>query len=215
MTDLINYEESTDRNNRIVQMALRDTDPTLLSKAAVAMSETERQIIFRNVSARAHETLVEEIARAETGTPAHIARKAKEAFLQKLHRYRDTDEPEMVSGEHVPEFRTASLAGIRGSITDLMAFARAHGMLALEAVNVENSDPIGSKGLQFVIDGWDPMEARQVLQTMKRLVLEREERRIDMLLEGIDAMLSGESPYIVRERLDAYLLSAGVDEGAE
>ncbi len=210
--ELMDFQEPTERNNRIVQFALREVDATLLAKAALQMSQEERGIILRNVSERASKLFTEEISAVEAETPRHIAAKAKETFVQKLHKYRDYDDPGDATGSEPPHFSTTTLAEVRRSLIELVEFARRNGALAVESVRPDTDDPIARKGLQFVVDGWDPLDARQILERHKETQLELERRRLDMLINGFDAILSEQPVYLLRERLSAFLPSESGDE---
>lgn len=207
MTQLLDFEERGERNDRVVQMALREIDARLLAEAAVAMNDEERNIVFRNMSKRAHRMIVEEIERAEETTSEIAAKRAKEFFVQKLRKYRDyvSNRPESVDSGDLPRLDTTDDESIVESFVSLAKLANQKGRLALEDVEMASELPIATKGMQLVVDGWDPLQARAILEQMKRTHIQELERRIDMIIEGIDSLMSDDIPIAVEEKLRAYI----------
>ena len=222
MISMKDFQEQMPENDRVVQMALREIDTGLLADACLAMSGDEREIVYRNMSVRAKDMLQEEVAGAEGRTPQHAADKALEFFLQKLRKYRnylrDSEVREAgAAGEGAvgagdresgpPKLDTATDARIVESFAALSRYARVNGMLALDAVETVSPYRLAQKGLQLVVDGWDPMLSRTILEQIKRTEMKRVERQLDMLIEGFDALVADDPPLVLREKLEAFLES--------
>lgn len=208
MTRLTDLEERSEPNDRAVQMALREIDSRLLAEAAVAMVEAEREIVFRNLSKRAHAMIVEEISQAEKTTSENTSKRAKEFFVQKLQKYRHyltRRHPKDTSVTSPPTLTTQTETEIVESFVELVRFARSHGRLALENAEIRSDFPLANKGLELVIDGWEPMVAREILERLKTTYLEKAERQMDMIIDGIDSLISDDLPIAVEEKLKAYL----------
>jgi len=204
----MDFEESGESNDRVVQMALREIDSRLLAVAAVAMDEAERGIVFRNMSKRAHAMIVEEISQAEQTTSSIESERAKEYFVQKLRKYRDyvtRRPPEKTSTDSTPALSTQSETAIVESFVELVRFARSHGRLALEDAEVDSEFPLAQKALELVVDGWEPMLARTILERLKTAYLHQAERRMDMIIDGVDSLISDDLPIAVEEKLKAYI----------
>jgi hypothetical protein len=205
MIELTDFEAR--ENDRVIQLALREIDTTVLARAMVAWDEAERMIILRNMSKRAAAMLMDEVGRLAGSASEKSSTEAKEFFLQKLRKYREyvarsTIEPPA----EMPALRTESAEAIVASFVDLVRLARHHGILALEGVAVESDLPLAKKGLELCMDGWDPMLAREILERSKRTYLDDVERRLDMLIIGFDSLKSGDLAIATEERLRAYLM---------
>ena len=89
MKNLTDYMEPGPHNDRLVQMALRDTENADLANAMVEWSEAEQEIILRNMSPDGIALLKEEMAQ---GSPLSTdqTRAAASAFLSALASHRDT-----------------------------------------------------------------------------------------------------------------------------
>ena len=86
MVTTLEFKESSERNDRIVQLALREIDIHVLAEAMVDMSTEEREIIFRNMSKRACELGKEEIGRIEKTVSVDRKEKSRDFWLQLLSR---------------------------------------------------------------------------------------------------------------------------------
>jgi hypothetical protein len=208
MIQLIDFKERREHHDRVVQMALREIDSSALSRAAVAMNDEEREIVYRNMSKRACALLAEDVARDEQTISKHAASKAKEFFLQKLRKYREyiaRRPPPEHPPTAPPALDTSSEEALIESFTELVRFARSRGNLALEDANLSNAEAIARRGVELVVDGWDPILIRDILTRMKETYLAAEERRIEMIIEGVDSLVSEDVPLVAEERLRAFL----------
>lgn len=207
MVQVMDFQEVNEDNDRVIQSALRETDTTVLAQALTTMDQTERDVVYRNMSKRAHALLSEEVTQAEQNVSQTAANKAKEFFVQKLRKYREYSarRPHVPVADSPPELDTSSEESIIESFVDLVRYARIHGLLSLEGTGVQSEYPISGKGMELVIDGWEPMLIRSILERTKATYLAKVERRLDMIMDGIDSLTSGDLPIAVEERLRAYV----------
>lgn len=208
MIEMMEFAESNMENDRVVQMALRETDSSLLATAAVAMDQAEREIVYRNMSERARAVIIEEVVQAESAVAFEAAQEAKAFFVQKLRKYRGYVRRR--GGEQpraeLPLLRTGTEEEILQSFVALVRFARIRGDLALDEVQIQSEFPLTRKGIELVVDGWEPMLTRSILDQAKRSYLESVARKLDMIIDGIDSLLTNELPIVTEERLRAYLV---------
>lgn len=193
-------------NDRVIQMALREIDTTVLSRAMLAWNKAERNIILRNMSKRAAGILMDEVDQLGSSVPQKTADEAKEFFLRKLKKYRQyVARRSQVEPTNAPALRTGSTEEIVESFVDLIRFARHHGMLAVGEAAVESEFPLVKKGLELSVDGWEPMLAHEILERAKRAYIRDAELKLDMIITGFDSLMSGDLPIALEERLRAYL----------
>lgn len=207
MIQLRDFEPPTEANDRVVQMALRETDTAVLAQAAVAMDGEEREIIFRNLSKRAFSLFAEEVARAEGAVSKAAASEAREFFIGKLKKYHEIVRmrAEVTSVGEPPVLDTTDDERIVESFVNVVRFVREQGILALEPTKVVSDFPLTEKGIQMVIDGWDPALMREILERMKASYLSLIKRRLDMIVDGFESLVSVELPQVVEARLRAHI----------
>lgn len=207
MVQLTDLEPPTETNNRVIQTALRETDEVVLARAAVAMGSREREIIFRNLSKRALSLFSEEVARAEDTVSEAAANEARDFFLATVERCRQIVgmRATVSSGGENPVLDTSEDEKTVESFVNLVRFARESGILALESTKVMSDFPLTEKGLEMLVDGWDPAMMREILEQMKMSYFFRIRRQLEMIVEGFESLVSEELPAAVEARLRAHL----------
>ena len=68
------------------------------------------------------------------------------------------------------------------------------------------ADPYLQKGLRLIVDGWDALDWRSIMEKHKQAHLRAMEARLDMMLDGLESLQSGEPPRVIEERLSAYVV---------
>ena len=203
MLDLNRYSEATPRNAIIIQRALRDIDSEPLALALTGLPAEVKQLILRNMSARAARLLEDDIR--DLGSRNEGIQEARDLFELLLARH----EAEVDREEPPPEYVRAPVPDLRSddsAVRTLVALAetvRAAGLLTLEGVAGECNDPLLAKGLGLLLDGFDPLVLRATLERYKDSYLHNLGVRMDLVIETIESMGTGEKPLVLEEKLRA------------
>lgn len=189
-------------NDRAVQMALREIDTEQLLDIVAETPSELRTIIYRNVSKRVYDLLQRDVPEHERSPATGRKKRAMEVFLQLLRRFRNEVAEEMElrpqSGT-APDFDVSSVDAAVDAFRLLSAYTRAGGNL--DDIARACDDRLASVGLALVADGWDALDVRALLEKRKQTLLTEESRRMDVIIEGIDAVASRQNPTVVRRRL--------------
>lgn len=212
MANFSDYQEDTGWNNLVIRHALGEVDTEVLATAMAGLSEDVRNMFYRNMSRRTGDLCREIIgSRGTLKRSASQARiKAAQAVvLQLLHKYAEKAEGEEFQPDRggIPEIRLASPDGLIATFRSLAAYVRENGFLPLEEVEASIDDPVMRKGIEMRVDGWEPLLSRSTLEKYKASALRSFETRLDMILDGIDALASGDPPQLVEEKLRAHIHS--------
>ena len=105
-----------------------------------------------------------------------------------------------------PIFDITDEERILDSFRKIKQFIQVDGILALEGIEDEVDHPVVHKALQLLIDGWDPMVMRLILDKMKDSYLDKQRRRLDMILDGMECLASAEHLIGIEERLKAHMV---------
>jgi len=206
--NLSDFAEQTERHDRAIQMALRETDMSVMVEFLAGVPESERAIIYRNMSERACEMLMKSIGEIEEAVSPAQQQRAEQFFLQRLSRFLNyTSRAQSPLPDHPPELDFSSEEALVTSLLLVSRYERARGTLSLDGMVDQIEHPIAKKGMQMIIDGWDPLEQRAILERMKETYLSAEARTIDILIAGIDCLGGDEHPLVIEARLKAFLPS--------
>ena len=206
---LSDFAEQTERHDRAIQMALRETDMSVMAEFLAGVPTEERETVYRNMSERACKLLMKEIAELEGNVSAGQQRRAEQFFLQRLSRFLNYTSREMEPlPDHPPTLDFSSDEALVASLLLVSRYERMKGTLSLDEMVGTVDHPIARKGLQMTIDGWDPVEQRAILERMKQTWLESASRTIDILIAGIECLGGEEHPLVIEERLKAFLPSS-------
>ncbi len=207
MVTLTDLAANTDGNNRIIQRALREIDEQVLAQALVDMTDEQREIIYRNMSPRGKDGVVEAMEQERKNAGVGQRRRADEILQQLLTtmtKYGKADAD--VEQAWLPDHLSATTPDEAiETIVRLSRFVRAQGYLSLEEVADTASDPLLRKGIELLADGWDALQLRSVLETYKRTALETEARRLDILVDGLESIALQDLTHTLTEKLLAYL----------
>ena len=207
MTTVGDFLENTRANNIIVQKALREIDTELLVCAMAGMDEGDRGIILRNMSKRAAGLVGKDLEEREDNISRHTVEEALQFFVRLLLKHKKYTKDETVDTEtpESPAIDVRDEAGIVTTFVGIVSYARRHGILSLEGLDEKTDHPILKKGLELIVDGWDPLVMQGILDRSKKAYLADVEKKLDMIIEGIDSLATGDHPIGTRERLTAFL----------
>lgn len=205
---LSDVAEQTELHDRAIQMALRETDMSVMAEFLAGVPVDERDIIYRNMSERACKLLMKEIVELEGHVSAGQQRRAEQFFLQRLSRFLNYTARDVEPlPDRPPELDFSSDEALVQSLLLVSRYERAKGTLSLDEMVKAVPHPIARKGLQMTVDGWDPVERRAILERMKETYLASAARTIDILIAGIECLGGDEHPLVIEERLAAFLPS--------
>lgn len=202
MAAFSDYLEPCMRNDIIIQKSLRDIDAEVLVSALHGMDEGEREMIYRNMSERAR-TMIKVDLEATAGTPTATVKAACEFFLGLLEKHRASYVEPPPEPEGPPGIDLSSNQTIIASLTELSRFALRKGLLALETAGDGVQDPLFRKGLVMLMEGWDPLLLRSIMDNYKASYLRGMETRLDLLITGIESIASKDSPFVTEQKLKA------------
>ncbi len=214
MPNFSDYQADTGWNNLVIQRALGEVDTEVLATAMGGLSEDVRNMFYRNMSRRTGDLCREAIASRGgatlRGSASQARIKAAQAVvLQLLHKYGEQAEGEEFQPDRgdIPEIQLDSPDAIIHTFRSLASYVRKNGFLPLEEVEDAIVDPVMRKGIQSRVDGWSPLLTRSILERCRASALRSFETRLDMILDGIDALASGDPPQLVEEKLRAHIHS--------
>ena len=181
MITTLEFKESSERNDRIVQLALGEIDLPALAEAMVDMSPEEREILFRNMSKRACELGKEEIDRIEKTISVHRKAKSRDFWLQLLSRSAKYYPGDLESvSQSPPDIKTETPQELIETFTALNAFLRSNSVLKLEGVGERTTDPMLRQAIPLIVDGTDPLVVLAILGRMKETIIADTRRRCDL-----------------------------------
>lgn len=202
--DFANFMKEGHFEDIVIQMALREIDSEPLATALVDQDEEVREIIFRNMSKRAVVMIREDIRRLATAAPSSI-QMGQELFAGLLARneklYRERGVEGIRKTPPPPEIDIGSREGIVGSFSALATFIRDAGLLPLLDIEKRTDNPLFATGLRMLVEGWDPLLMRSILEKYKASLLRAREIEYDLIIEGIDSLASKDNPVVLEERL--------------
>ena len=199
------YFEDTYKNRRIMQRTLRELDLSMLAPAMVELSEKQRQFVYCNMSQRAKGLLEEAVKKSESEASEERVRAAYE-FLMDIHG--KIVEEMKNSSPHSPppmevDVRISTKEEIIGTMVALAKLAQSHGLFAIDRIDA-TADPLLAIGLRMIVDGTDPSIVDSILYRKKQTMLKEYNERLDMFIEGIVSLQSGDHPVIIGEKLKAF-----------
>ncbi len=185
-------------------MALREIDTELLVMSLIDEGDGSREIVFRNLSKRACKVIVDDLAEKSGRIPADKIKTAKELFCGLLEKF------DSLVGKEVPEttgllpvIESRSAEGLIESFCSLATFVRKYGYGDLE--KIEKIDhPVMQKGVRLLVDGFDPMVIKSILENYRQSYLAVEAMKVDMIVEGIESLCYKDYPGVVEEKLTAH-----------
>jgi hypothetical protein len=220
MIAIHDFLEPGKSHDRIIQNSLREVDTRELSYLMLDLTEEDQQIILRNMSRRAAKLLKEEMASNSETAAQYRKDEAMEFFLQRLTKHtkylsrtdlKEDDHLRELAGQDrdgrtdLPRISTADEEDILETLLGIAKFARKNGILELQGIERGIDDPVLRRGIEYYIDGWDPMLVQTILEKYKQVHLRQIENKLNMILEGIDSLTSKDIPMVMEERLKTFL----------
>ncbi len=206
MNVIMNYEENTLRNNRIIQNALRQIDSEILANAICNQSDDVHKIIYRNMSIRAVNFIKKDIQNKRGRISKKQDEEAQSFFIKLLKNsndnYIEISESDLSTIKF--KFSTDSLDELTNTLLTIAEISKNQGVLILEKELTKINNPLLKKGLELVIDGIDPMIIASILEKYKRTILKKEEIKMNMIMETIDSINYKEYPEVLKEKLEAH-----------
>ncbi len=202
-------QKDTDRNNRIIQMALREIDTILLIRVVWSLKENQRKILYRNVSKRVYDLLQEDLKRlkADKVKPDAKVKDAqnmyKEILEKKMELVQDSTHP---APKELPAIKLDSEKDIIETFKKLQRHISMYGVISIEGITDKISNPVMKKGLEYLIDGWGPLFVKSLLERIKENYINKVSKQMDMVLEGLDAISEDNMEIGVEERLKSYII---------
>ncbi len=205
--DFAEIVANTERNNLIVRSVLREIDADTLVSALLGVDQAVRDAFLRNVSRRTRAATEAELKR-RAGTTARVRTEAAQDHLRQLVRTFDERTPsELPEGASraPPAIRVETQRQIVESFRLLAEYVQEQGIVSLDALEATVADPFMRLGLGLVVDGWDAIDWRSVMQKRKEASLQALDARLSMIMDGLESLQSGDAPRVVEEKLAAYL----------
>ena len=209
MAEFADFQPDTPENNLVIRMSLRHIDTEVLIAALVGLADDLRQMVYRNVSRRVR-SLCEEGVKARKGqTSKSQVEAAQEVFLQLLNRDAESAEGVKIDRERkLPEVRLDSDEDVISTFKSLISYVRKHGLLPLEGLESEIDHPVMRKGIELLVDGTEPLLQRSIMERYRDAFLQSTQARLDMILEGIDSLGSGDFPETAETKLRGFIQKA-------
>ena len=126
-------------------------------------------------------------------------------YAARYTRKKKGEEAAPESGANPPSVDFSSLQSIRESFRILKRFIEEHGVLALEGAEEKIDNPVAKKAFQLLIDGWDPLVMRSILDRGMRSYFETERRKLEMIIEGFGCLATDQHFVGLEEQLSSYL----------
>jgi hypothetical protein len=193
-------------NDLVVQRALGEIDTSVLALALVDLTEETRAIFYRNMSRRASHLVREQVDAKHGAHPARIraARELLTGLLQEQAASADGEEPP-AGGDALPEISVESPEALIATFRSLADYVRRHGFLPLEGLEPSITHPLLRRGIEFLVDGTDPLVIRSILEKYQETYLQQAKAFLTMIVEGIDSLAERNLPTLVEARLRAHV----------
>ena len=205
MANFEDYRADTGFNNLVIQRALRGVDTQMLGLAMAGLPEDTREMFYRNMAKHVGDACREAIEEMGKVSRSRIE-SAQVIVLRVLGQAAENSDGEELPPDTgpEPEIRLDSQEEIIGTFRALSSFARRNGFLALERLEETNVDPFFRRGIELLSEGWEPLLQRSLLEKHKAAALQSFETRLDMIIDGIDALAGNDWPQFVEVKLRAY-----------
>jgi hypothetical protein len=188
----------------VIQIALREIDSEPLARALVDQDESVREIVFRNMSKRAVAFLKEDIRRLSDAARESIyaAQELFAGLLEKSARSYTEQGSDAVK-RAPPHIDLSTRDAIITTFCALAEFAREKGLLPLEGLEAGAGNRIFREGILMLVEGWDPLLIRSILEKYKVSLVRAHEIEYDLLIEGIDSLAAKDSSLVTDQKLRA------------
>jgi hypothetical protein len=194
-------------NDLVVQRALGDIDTNVLATALLNLPSDIQAIFYRNMSKRASELVVEQVGAKHSTHPSRI-RAAQELLTELLQKHAKNATGEEPPGDKdvLPDISVDSPESIVSTFRNLADYVRKYGVLPLEGLESSITHPLLRKGIEFLVDGTDPLMIRSILEKYQETYLQQAKTTLNMIVEGIDSLAERNLPQLVEVKLRAYMV---------
>lgn len=103
------------------------------------------------------------------------------------------------------KFDLSSKEKIIETFCNISEFLNHNSPLKLEDLKIEPENVLMKKGLEFLIDGWDPMLSQSILEQYKKSLLKKMETEFDMIIAGFESLTIKDYAPVLTEKLKSYL----------
>ncbi len=206
MAPFNDFLAATPSNDLVVQRALGDIDMDVLATALVNLPGDTQAIFRRNMSRRASDFLTDQL-RAKRETSPERIQAAQELLTELLRKHAKSAPSEVPTGDKnvLPEVSVDSPESIVSTFRALAIYVGEHGFLPLERLESSITHPLLRKGIEFLVDGSDPLLIRSILEKYRETYLQQVKATLNMILDGIECLAEKNHPYLVEQKLRAYM----------
>ena len=206
MVDFSDFYEDNDRNNIIIQRSLREIDSQVLVNALYSANDDEKNMFFRNMSKRAVSFLLKDMDEEKNKyIPEAKKKDSQEMLKQKLRKHSKYFTSEIKPQQApLPDIDLSSEDSVIRTFKALLTYVKTHGFLSIEGIESKIPNPVMRKGLELLIDGWEPLLIQSLLEKYKATYMKHVETELNMILEGIDSIAMLDLPLVMEEKLKAY-----------
>ena len=206
--------------NRAIEVLLRDIDSRDLTVFMLKIPPELYARIWKNMAQRPRELLADEMAERGAVTPENISI-VQDRILSIANKLAD----ELTAGNQ--EEGEKKMDGLNESLTkeleeksagqrtaaelvplfvELVKWARRDGLIAMDGFAEKNiSDELMELGLRMTIDGTDVSEINSILKAKKTTMVKAYERRLELIIAGIEGIGTGVNPSTMEEKCRAFL----------
>ena len=191
----------------IIESTVRDLDYDTLVVALAGLSDDIRPAFLRCVSERARASIADDLKHRGDRVSDDQRKAAQQHLLQVLRNNAEQVPSEVPRRPErdLPSVNVESPAEITRTFRSLAEFAIENRFSSLEQLVETVEHPFLKKGLGMIVDGWDPLEWRAVLEKYKETYLHAIDTKLSMIIDGLDSLQSGDMPLAVVEKLKAYV----------
>jgi len=194
-------------DDKVIQLAIRDIDTRTFIECLCGMAGDEREVLYRNLSARAREAVAADLLEREATIRPDEMADAVSAFARLLSKHARWERRGVPSA---PAYDPAAVtpAALADNFLHVSAMVRAGEYGRLAELSEEDPDRLMREGLRMLVDGIDPLQARGRLERLRSALLAHQARRMDLILEGFDSVMGGDRPGLTAEKLAALAADA-------
>jgi hypothetical protein len=203
------FDSKRINHGRGIQKALRRIDTHILALSLVGVDEDRRRIIYRNMTERAERLLEEEIGivsfnleNNDAGTDEVSVAEAAAMVAEELFRWTNEklDQP-VACPEELPEVKLDCFENILQTFVAINDHARKYGLFSINGIENKSGHPLFKKGMEFVLDGIDPLVLEEIMENYIASLSARYARELNMIRTGIRILQLGYPSFAIVENL--------------
>jgi hypothetical protein len=200
MKKIEEYYENCDDNNRMIQKGLRELDLDSLYDLCAELGD-KKELITRNLSKRVTEEVENYLAVNEMKIPDHAKKGAYFRFSRIMLAMENQKVP--APKEFLKDqIELDSIDGIKNSLLTLHYYTVTGNLEKLEDLISSVQDHYLRKQLETVLYGFDPIRGESRITQLQENRRVEEQKKENLLKEGILSILSEESAETLFGKLD-------------